>query len=74
MLFCLCFRCAILFKKKNTMTEHVCTHNEEERAFTTTITSIELIEALKQKYVVTRFYRAWHYTQFSDNLFKEYVR
>jgi hypothetical protein len=74
MLFCLCFRCALLFKKKNTKTDHKCTHTEKERAFTTTITSIELSEALKQNYVVTRFYRAWEYTEFSDNIFKGYVR
>jgi 5-methylcytosine-specific restriction endonuclease McrA len=74
MLFCLCFRCAITFKKKNTKIDHICPHNDEERAFTSTITSIELSEALKQKYVVTQFYRAWEYTQFSDNIFKDYVR
>jgi hypothetical protein len=74
MLFCLCFRCATSFKKKNTKIDFKCTHTDEERAFTSTITSIELSEALKQKYVVTHFYRAWEYTQFSDNIFKEYVR
>jgi hypothetical protein len=74
MLFCLCFRCAITFKKKNTKIDHICPHNDEERAFTSTITSIELAEALKQKYVVTQFYRAWEYKKFSDNIFKEYVR
>jgi hypothetical protein len=74
MLFCLCFRCATTFKKKNTKIDYKCPHSDEERAFTSTITSIELSEALKQKYVVTQFYRAWEYTQFSNNIFKEYVR
>jgi hypothetical protein len=74
MLFCLCFRCATTFKKKNSKTDYKCPHTDEERAFTSTITSIELSEALKQKYVVTQFYRAWEYTKFSDNIFKDYVR
>jgi hypothetical protein len=74
LLFCLCFRCALEFKKKSTKTDHKCLHTDEQRAFTTTITSLELAEALDQKYIVTKFYRAWHYSKFSDTLFKDYVR
>lgn len=74
MLFCLCHRCAIEFENKNTKIDHNCPHSDKEREFTTTLTTIELEEALKQKYVVTKFIRAWHYNTFTNSLFKEYVR
>lgn len=74
LLFCLCFRCAKIYKNKNTKTSETCPHSDNERAFTATLTSIELEEALRQKYKVNKFYRAWHYTKFTDNLFKEYIK
>lgn len=74
LLFCLCFRCAKNYKKRNTKCSDICPHSDKEREFTATLTSIELEEALKRKYIVKKFYRAWHYTQFSDNLFKEYIK
>lgn len=74
MLFALCHRCAKDFEFKNTKTNHKCHHTDKEREFTTTITSMELEEALRKKYIVTKFYRAWHYNTFTNNLFKEYVR
>jgi hypothetical protein len=74
LIFGLCFRCALQFKKNCTKVDYKCPHTDEERAFTSTITSIELAEALNQNYVVTKFYRAWHFKEFSDNLFKDYVR
>ena len=70
----MCYRCAIEFKKKNTKVKHSCFHSDAERSFTATATHIELEEALRNKYKIVKFYRAWHYTKFSDNLFKEYVR
>jgi hypothetical protein len=38
-----------------------------------TISSIELREALRHKYRVTRCYRIWKYNRF-ENLFKDYVQ
>lgn len=74
LLFCLCHRCAKEFEKKNTKLNHKCAHSDEEREFTATVTSLELELALKEKYIVKKFYRAWHYNNFSDYLFKHYVR
>ena len=74
MLFCLCHRCAKEFKKKNTRISHICNHTREERAFTATLTHMEIKEALRNNYVIDRFYRAWNYKEFSDSIFKDYVR
>ncbi|KAL3088260.1 hypothetical protein niasHS_009442 [Heterodera schachtii] len=38
------------------------------------ITSLELAKALECGYTVDRFYRAWHYEEEADDLFKGYVR
>ena len=55
MLFGLCYRCAKDFEIQNTKVDHKCLHSVREREFTNTITSMELEEALKQKYIFTRF-------------------
>jgi hypothetical protein len=78
LLFCSCPPCAKAFKSACTREaegrEYCCTHSDNERRFVTTVTSLELEEALQSGYVVDRFYRAWHYTQWDGDLFKDYVR
>jgi hypothetical protein len=59
LLFSCCYRCAKKFRHINTRQQHLCPHNDAERAFVTTTTHIELEEALRRGYVVDRFIRAW---------------
>ena len=66
LMFPLCIQCAANNTRK-------CVHTDEQRAWTSTITSIELKEALLQGYRVTRCYRIWSYLK-TDHLFKEYVQ
>jgi hypothetical protein len=74
LMFMLCYKCSNSKKEAPVINGPIkCTHSEEERSWTTTITSLELRAALNEGYKVTRCYRVWKYTQF-DNLFKEYVQ
>lgn len=59
LLFLSCYRCARQFKTANTRKNHKCTHSDKERAFVSTVTHIELQEALNRGYKVDRFHRAW---------------
>lgn len=76
LLFTLCVPCSKKFKDENTkmFDEYSCPHTEEERAFTTTLTSIELKEALLHGYRVSHIYRAWNYDEWSEDLFRGYVQ
>jgi hypothetical protein len=67
LLFPLCRTCSLLTNNKQ------CIHTDEQRSWTSTITSIELKEALRQRYRVTRCYRIWSYKQ-TAVLFREYVK
>jgi hypothetical protein len=75
-LFTLCIPCAKKFKDKNTrvFNEYECPHNDDKRAFTTTLTSIELKEAIYQGYRVTHIYRVWNYDEWSSTIFRGYVQ
>jgi hypothetical protein len=77
LLFMLCAKCAYVHSssKKHPVVNGVikCHHNEADRAWTSTMTSIELRAALAEGYKITRCYRIWKYNEF-DNLFKEYVQ
>uniref|UniRef100_A0A183CCG1 DNA-directed DNA polymerase n=1 Tax=Globodera pallida TaxID=36090 RepID=A0A183CCG1_GLOPA len=46
----------------------------EQRSYTGNYTHIELERALQNGYKIDRFWRAWHYEHWSDQIFKEYVR
>jgi hypothetical protein len=76
LLFTLCIPCAKKFKEENTkqFDDYICPHSDKERAFTATLTHLELKEALCHNYKVTHLYRAWHYENWSDSLFKGYVQ
>ncbi|KAL3083605.1 hypothetical protein niasHT_038730 [Heterodera trifolii] len=74
LLFSCCHRCAALFRKSVTRCAHKCEHSEQQRAFTGNFTHIELEKALEMGYVIDRFWRAWHYDEWSDQVFKGYVR
>ena len=66
LMFALCITCA---KKQNKN----CCHNDKRRGWTATVTSIELREALRCGYRVTRCYRIWNFEQ-QECLFSDYVR
>lgn len=65
-----------MFKKGNTkqFDNYSCPHNDKERAFTATLTHLELKEALMYDYRVTNVYRIWHYDQWSETIFRKYVQ
>ncbi|KAF7627112.1 hypothetical protein Mgra_00009622 [Meloidogyne graminicola] len=73
LLFPLCRKCSITYPNGANIKEYCCPHNDEERGWVSTCTSIELEEALQVGYRVSRFYRALHYDQWDDQLFKNYV-
>uniref|UniRef100_A0A914I684 DNA-directed DNA polymerase n=1 Tax=Globodera rostochiensis TaxID=31243 RepID=A0A914I684_GLORO len=72
LLFPLCGTCGKKEKKEFVLAkdEKKCAHNEEERALLGTFTSIELRKALELGYKVTHFYRAYHFEEFDNQLFK----
>uniref|UniRef100_A0A183CGF3 DNA-directed DNA polymerase n=1 Tax=Globodera pallida TaxID=36090 RepID=A0A183CGF3_GLOPA len=66
-LFPLCRKCSELFPNGAVDREYSCPHFEdEERGFSVTIPHIELAEALKAGYRVTRVYRAYIWPLASD--------
>jgi hypothetical protein len=77
LMFMLCHKCATM----NSKIKHrpvvkgqiVCNHSDEDRGWTSTMSSIELRVALREGYKINRCYRIWKYTEF-DNLFREYVQ
>lgn len=54
--------------------EKFCKHSEWERGFITEATHIELNMALSRFYRVTHVYAAYHWTEWSSELFKPYIR
>jgi hypothetical protein len=66
LLFSLCRLCSLSNSTQ-------CFHNDKQRAWTSTITSIELKEALQQGYRITKCYRIWSYSC-SAVLFRDYVK
>ncbi|KAL3080985.1 hypothetical protein niasHS_012713 [Heterodera schachtii] len=74
LLFCCCHHCATMFRKKSTRRPHKCSHTDAQRSFTGSYTHIELERALEHGYKIDRLWRAWHYDQWSDQIFKDYVR
>nr|CAD2175173.1 unnamed protein product [Meloidogyne enterolobii] len=73
LLFPLCRKCSLTYPNGANIKDYRCTHNDDERGWVSTCTSIELEEALNVGYKVTRFYRALHYEKWDENLFKNYV-
>jgi hypothetical protein len=55
--------------------DYFCPHADwKQRAFVSTITSAELRLALSKGYQVKRLYRTYYFDQWSDALFKDYVK
>ncbi|KAH7678327.1 hypothetical protein AAVH_41774, partial [Aphelenchoides avenae] len=75
LLFSLCRTCSIQNRESCANSdEYACTHTDEQRGWVTTTTHLELEEALRNGYVVTHFDRAYHWEQWTDDLFKGYIK
>ena len=50
-----------------------CTHSVHDRALYGTWTSVELAKALDMGYKVLRVYHVWHWDQWSDQVYRQYI-
>lgn len=74
LLFALCRTCATEYPSGAYIRDYYCDHSPSEREFVATCTHMELNAALNDGYAVTQVYRVWHYENWSDQLFKPYIR
>ncbi|KAL9960272.1 hypothetical protein ACROYT_G033710 [Oculina patagonica] len=72
--FPLCRSC-VETEQSKPLTERTmtCNHTKQERQLTGTWCTPEIMEAVRQGYVVDHIYEVWHFPQRSDELFKKYV-
>uniref|UniRef100_A0A183C8S4 DNA-directed DNA polymerase n=1 Tax=Globodera pallida TaxID=36090 RepID=A0A183C8S4_GLOPA len=76
LLFPLCRSCALRHPQGSAQSGYSCTHNaDEERGWVSTVTSIELAEALRNGYRCVAYYRSieWEDLQWDDRVFRGYV-
>lgn len=76
LLFPLCRSCSLKYPNGGWKKCYSCPHNDpEDRGWVSTATTMELREALKVGYRVTKLFRALHYPEkhWDDCLFKKYV-
>ncbi|XP_053390166.1 uncharacterized protein LOC128553084 [Mercenaria mercenaria] len=66
MVYTLCRTCA----EKELQT---CTHSQEERVLVGVWTSVELNKALDLGYKILEVYQIWHFKEWSDTVYKEYI-
>jgi hypothetical protein len=66
MVFTLCKTCA---EQEN----DVCTHSDKDRALVGTWTSVELNKALSLGYRLLEIYQIWHWDEWSDQVYSQYV-
>ncbi|XP_055344851.1 uncharacterized protein LOC129592761 isoform X3 [Paramacrobiotus metropolitanus] len=50
-----------------------CEHTDEERALTGAWCTPEINEAVKRGYMVEKIHEVWHFEQYEDRLFEEYI-
>uniref|UniRef100_A0A914N3P3 DNA-directed DNA polymerase n=4 Tax=Meloidogyne TaxID=189290 RepID=A0A914N3P3_MELIC len=74
LLFPLCSSCAKEYPNGDVNENYTCKHTNQQRGWVSTCTSIELNEALKEGYVVTKVFRVLEYKNYDDNLFRPYIR
>lgn len=76
LLFPLCRACSLKYPEGGWAENYNCPHlSDQERGWVATATTIEIREALRMGYRVTKLFRALHYSeeQWDDSLFKKYV-
>lgn len=75
MLTTLCKKCGEMYTSdENSRVIRECSHEPNERGWVATITHIELDLALEHGYTVTKFYAAYHWDEWTSELFRGYVR
>nr|CAD2209475.1 unnamed protein product [Meloidogyne enterolobii] len=73
LLFPLCSTCAKEHPKGDVNENYCCPHSDQQRGWVSTCTSIELNEALKEGYIVTKLFRVLEYKSYDDKLFTPYI-
>uniref|UniRef100_A0A914KZ40 DNA-directed DNA polymerase n=3 Tax=Meloidogyne TaxID=189290 RepID=A0A914KZ40_MELIC len=73
LLFPLCRTCAKMYPEGGVFEDYRCTHNDDQRGWVSTCTSIELNVALEEGYTVTKLFRVLEYTKYDTELFKPYI-
>lgn len=75
LIFATCRMCVQQKIDQNIDNEYNCPHfDDRQRGFSTTLTTIELAKALEADYRITRLYRAYHWDDWSNDLFHPYLR
>uniref|UniRef100_A0A914I0R6 DNA-directed DNA polymerase n=1 Tax=Globodera rostochiensis TaxID=31243 RepID=A0A914I0R6_GLORO len=73
LIFGVCHSCACEYPNGGVLRDYSCKHDDEERGWVSSCTSIELNAALEEGYHVTKLYRVLEYTQSDDTLFQPYI-
>uniref|UniRef100_A0A183C8E3 DNA-directed DNA polymerase n=1 Tax=Globodera pallida TaxID=36090 RepID=A0A183C8E3_GLOPA len=73
LIFGVCHSCACEYPNGGVLRDYSCEHDDEERGWVSSCTSIELNAALKEGYHVTKLYRVLEYKKSDDTLFQPYI-
>uniref|UniRef100_A0A914N3G3 DNA-directed DNA polymerase n=1 Tax=Meloidogyne incognita TaxID=6306 RepID=A0A914N3G3_MELIC len=73
LLFPLCKACSKEFPEGAVKQNYTCSHNDQQRGWVCTCTSIELEAALEEGYIATKIFRVLEYTESDDQLFRSYM-
>jgi len=73
LLFPLCATCARLFPQGSVNEDYTCEHEDRDRGWVSTCTSVELNAALDEGYRVTKIFRVLEYTASDSRLFRPYI-
>uniref|UniRef100_A0A914KXM4 DNA-directed DNA polymerase n=1 Tax=Meloidogyne incognita TaxID=6306 RepID=A0A914KXM4_MELIC len=73
LLFPLCSTCAKEHPHGDVKENYCCPHSDQQRGWVSTCTSIELNEALKEGYIVTKLFRVLEFKNYDDKLFNPYI-
>ena len=68
-MFLLCKKCS----SRNNVQRLPCKHNDHERSWFDTYTSIDMQGALRLSYKVVEYIEVWHYREGGGNMFEEFI-
>uniref|UniRef100_A0A183C3B1 DNA-directed DNA polymerase n=1 Tax=Globodera pallida TaxID=36090 RepID=A0A183C3B1_GLOPA len=71
--FPLCMKCASEYPTGGVDNDYHCEHDDNQRGWVSTCTSMELNAALEEGYRVNKVFRVLEYTQSDDRLFRPYI-
>ena len=69
LMFLLCKKCSL----RNNVQRLPCKHNNHERSWIDTYTSINMQGALQLGYKVVEYIEVWHYSEGGGNMFEEFI-